>query len=350
MKNIAELDKNFKIETNIDRDNIKFYDAKDKKFKMYGVFHNGEGYVRMPNDVAAATSEGVAGLFRHTAGGRLRFKTDSKYIAIHIKASWMGHMGHMPLTGSNGFDLYVDGKFYRTFTPPVDSQNQYSGIHDLSAAGSVHEIVINFPLYNRVDELYIGLEDTAKILPPDEYALPLPVVYYGSSITQGGCASRPGMSYQAILSNALNIDHINLGFSGNAKGEQVMAEYIAGLKMSAFVLDYDHNAPNVEHLKATHEPFFKTIRKANPELPILILSKPKYYLTDDDIARRETIEQTYKNAVDSGDKNVYFIQGNTLMSDEIAELGTVDGCHPTDLGFFSMAKRIEPVLKEMLKL
>jgi len=129
-----------------------------------------------------------------------------------------------------------------------------------------------------------------------------------------------------------------------------MADYIAGLKMSAFVLDYDHNAPNVEHLKATHEPFFKTIRKANPNLPILILSKPKYYLTDDDIMRRTIIEQTYKNAVANGDKNVYFIEGNTLMREEIAELGTVDGCHPTDLGFFSMAKRIEPVLKEMLNL
>ena len=350
MKNIAELDKNFKIETNIDRDNLKFYNATDSNFSLHGVFHDGEGYVRMPKDAATATSKGVEGLFRHTAGGRLRFKTNSKYIAIHMKVSCIRRMVHMPLTGNTGFDLYVDGKFYRTFIPPVDAQNAYSGIHDLENQGSVHEIVINFPLYNEVDELYIGLEDTAEILPPEEYATALPVVYYGSSITQGGCASRPGMSYQAILSNALNIDHINLGFSGNAKGEQVMADYIANLKMSAFVLDYDHNAPNVEHLKATHEPFFKTIRNANPVLPILILSKPKYYLTDDDIARRETIEQTYKNAVANGDKNVYFIEGNTLMREEIAELGTVDGCHPTDLGFFSIAKRIEPILKEMLKL
>lgn len=350
MENISKIDKNFVIQTNIEKENIKFYNALENCFSLYGVTYNGERYARMSDDVAKATSPGVEALYTNTSGGRLKFKTNSPYVAIHIKASVMRQMQHMPNTGSTGFDLYVDGRFYKTFVPTPGANTEYSGIHELINPGTVHDITINFPLYNDVDELYIGLDTDAKILPADKYALPLPVVYYGSSITQGGCASRPGMSYQAILTNSLNIDHINLGFSGNAKGEQVMAEYIASLEMSAFVLDYDHNAPSIEHLRETHEAFFKTIRNANPTLPILILSRPVKFLDETGLKRLEIIKTTYENALKNGDKNVYFIKGNDLMRDEIGELGTVDGCHPTDLGFFSMAKRIEPVLKEMLNL
>ena len=206
--------------------------------------------------------------------------------------------------------------------------------------------------YRNIPDIFsLFLHDkNSEILPPEPYATEFPVVYYGSSITQGASASKPSGAYQNLLSLFLNIDHINLGFSGNAKGEQSMADYIASLKMSAFVMDYDYNAPTPEHLKETHEPFFKTIREAHPNLPILILSRPKYYPNDEELLRRDIVRQTYENALSNGDKNVYFIEGNTLMSDEIKDLGTVDGTHPTDLGFFSMAKRIEPMLKEMLNM
>ena len=114
----------------------------------------------------------------------------------------------------------------------------------------MRSFVINFPLYTDVCELYLGLEESAKVEAAPDYEIKVPVVYYGSSITQGGCASRPGTSYQAIISRRLNCDYVNLGFSGNAKGEPAIAEYIAGLEMSVFVYDYDHNAPNPEHLAA----------------------------------------------------------------------------------------------------
>ena len=156
------------------------------------------------------------------------------------------------------------------------------------------------------------------------------------------------MAYEAIISRALDCDHINLGFSGNAKGEQEMTDYIKDLDMSLFVMDYDYNAPSAEHLKKTHEKMFKCIRKKNPTLPILIMSRPKYYLSDGEKDRLQIVKATYENAIAAGDKNVYFIDGSTLMSDELGADGTVDNCHPTDLGFFSMAQRMIPVIEKIL--
>ena len=206
------------------------------------------------------------------------------------------------------------------------------------------------PFYGGVKSIYIGVDRNSKIEPPAEYRVSKPVVYYGSSITQGGCASRPGMAYQAIISRSLDCDFLNLGFAGNAKAEQEMVDYITGLDMSLFVMDYDHNAPTAEHLSATHEKMFKQIRLAQPELPILMMSRPKYYLVEEERIRLEIVKATYDNAVATGDKNVFFINGSTLMNNEIKDNGTVDGCHPNDLDFFSMAQRIIPVMKEILKI
>lgn len=349
MDKLSNIDKNFKVETDIKRDNLHFFDAQDPVFSLHGVFFNGKGYVRLPDDVAKATSHGVHVLSKCTPGGRLRFKTSSKYIAIKMTCPEIMRHNRTAMSGLCGFDMFSGNRYITTFIPPLDAKDGYELIYDFSNE-ELRDITIHFPLYNEVSSLRIGLDKNSEILPPEPYAVELPVVYYGSSITQGGCASRPGSAYQNLLSIFLNIDHINLGFSGNAKGEQIMADYIAGLKMSAFVMDYDYNAPTPMHLKETHEPFFRTVREANPTLPILIMSRPRHYLSDEDVIRRDIVRQTYENAIANGDKNVYYIDGSTLMNDEIRDLGTVDGTHPTDLGFFSMAKRIEPVLKEMLSL
>ena len=117
--------------------------------------------------------------------------------------------------------------------------------------------------------------------------------------------------------------------------------------MSVFIYDYDHNAPSVEHLENTHETMFKIIREANPSLPIVMLSRPKYFPTEEEVERIAIIRKTYENALAKGDKNVYFIDGKTLMQICQNE-GTVDGCHPTDLGFFSMAQTLITLLKTIL--
>ena len=344
---IAKIDKNFAVETQIQREGLRFYDAESAPFKIYGVYRDGDRFRRLPESVAKATSEGVLRLHANTAGGRVRFVTDSPFIAISAEMGTVGKMPHFPFTGSIGFDVYSGKRYVYTFVPPIDVTERYEAIRDV--LGGMREYTINFPLYSEVKKLWIGLQEGCRLEAAPEYAIGDPVVYYGSSITQGGCASRPGCAYQSIISRNLDCDHINLGFSGNAKGEEAIAEYIAGLKMSAFVYDYDHNAPTPEHLEATHERMFKTIRKAQPDLPILMLTRPKYYLADVEKQRLEIVRKTYENALAAGDGNVYFIPGPELLLDLVREEALVDNCHPADGGFISMAYVVGNKLKEILK-
>ncbi|MBR0537885.1 MAG: hypothetical protein IJK40_07030 [Clostridia bacterium] len=347
MKRIFEIDKNFRVETSVAREDAVFYDPRKEPFAICGVFYDGRRFRRIPQNAAKATNDGVAFLHSNTAGGRVRFKTDSPYIVINAKMSGVDQMPHFPLTGSAGFDLYADGRYERSFVPDAAMRKGYESEAWLGG-NQMREIMIHMPLYANVDSLCIGLAGGAAVLPAEPYENIPPVVYYGSSITQGGCASRPGNAYENMLSRMLNVDHINLGFSGSARGEEAITNYIAGLEMSVFVLDYDHNAPDVQHLKNTHEKLFLAVRKAHPELPVVMLSRPKYRLDEDEQARRETVKQTYENALAAGDKNVYFLDGPALMA-LAGDDGTVDNCHPNDLGFYSMAKALEPVLREILK-
>jgi hypothetical protein len=178
-----------------------------------------------------------------------------------------------------------------------------------------------------------------------------PIVYYGSSITQGACASRPGNIYQNIICRRNNIDYVNLGFSGSGFAEDTMVDYLCGLEMSAFVCDYDHNAPNVSHLEATHRKMYEKIRAAHPELPYIMISRVdfdcEYY---ENIKRRDVIIDTYRYARATKDKNVYFIDGASVFRGPYQDLCTTDGCHPTDLGFYRMAMGMLPTLKKILKL
>lgn len=344
---ISKIDKNFAVETKIEREGLVFFDAESELFKIYGIYRDGEKFRRLPETVAQATNDGVWRLHANTAGGRVRFVTDSPFIAISAQMGEVGKMPHFAFTGSIGFDLYTGKQYLRTFTPPVNVEDHFEYIRDVD--GTLREYTINFPLYSEVKKLYIGLQEGCRLEAAPEYAITDPVVYYGSSITQGGCASRPGCAYQSIITRALDCDHINLGFSGNAKGEDAMAEYIAGLKMSAFVYDYDHNAPNPAHLAATHERMFKIIRAAQPELPVLMLTRPKYYLEETEKERLEIVRRTYENALTAGDQNVYFIPGPELLLDLVREEALVDNCHPADGGFISMAHVIGEKLKQILK-
>ena len=175
------------------------------------------------------------------------------------------------------------------------------------------------------------------------------MLFYGSSITQGGCACRTSTCYTALVSRWLDVDHINLGFSGNALGEPFMARYIASLPLAALVLDYDHNAPDAAHLIQTHGPFFDIIRACQPQLPILMMSRPDFVATDPEMqARRNAVRATFDRARAAGDQKVWFLDGETLLEGRDRACCTVDGCHPNDLGFMRMALKVEPFLREML--
>ncbi len=350
MSKHIEVDPNF-LTDNMVKDGMVFFDAKTEPLKIYGVSYENELYRRMPEEVARSVSQGVYDLHTNTAGGRVRFKTNSKKISITVKVPRVVLRPHFAPTGRSALDMYetVDGKerYSGTFI-------SYTGVFEsfentvTRDNSELRNITINMPLYNDVSSLQIGFEEGSVILPPDPYKTVKPVVFYGSSITQGGCANRAGNSYQGFLSRWLGFDYINLGFSGSAKAEDTMIDYIKGLDMSAFVYDYDHNAPTVAHLEATHEKMFKAIREAHPTMPILMMSRPKFYLNNEEKQRLEIVRKTFENAKNSGDNNVYFIEGPKLM--ELAgDEGTVDGCHPTDLGFFSMARAILDVMKKIFK-
>ena len=212
---------------------------------------------------------------------------------------------------------------------------------------------INFPVHAVVESLEIGLAPEATIKEAIPYRDIKPVIFYGSSIVHGSVSSRPGNIYPTILSRELNLDFMNIGFSGNAKGEPVLAEYLATLPMSIFVCDYDHNAPTVEHLEETHYRFYEIIREKNPDVPYIMITRPYYWTSirnsEDILKRRDVIMSSYIKARKSGDKNVYFIDG---MSFNVAphqyEL-TVDDVHPNDSGFVRMADSIGTVIRHILE-
>ena len=347
MSDITKIDKNFVIETKIEQEGLKFYSVEEEPFQIYGVFKENGKYRRMPEAIAKSINPGVAYLHADTAGGRVRFVTDSPYIAIHTKTDRVCRLPHFALSGSAGFDLYADGEYVGTFVPPYNLEDGFESLKEFhDKERKMREITINLPLYSSVCELYIGLEEGATLSAPKPYKNTKPIVYYGSSITQGGCASRPGMSYQAIVSRAFDYDYINLGFSGSARAEDEMVEYIKNLDMSVFVMDYDHNSPTTEHLQDTHGKMFRAIREAHPDLPVILMVRPNLPLSPAEEERKRVIEATYQTALNAGDKNVYYIDNEALTA-LCKDNGLVDRCHPTDFGFASMAKAVCDVLKNI---
>ncbi len=358
---ITDVDKNFNPNclANCPYD-MEWFSATDKKFSLHGVFYSeqDEQFLRLPLDVANATSENVGWLASHTSGGRVRIRTTSPVIAYQATIKYVGIMQNMDIMGQMGFALYLNGRYKNTYAPTESQINERNGekifhcnyvVANENDKGDYYDYEFYFPLYNPVFEFYVGFPKGAKFEQPKEYKHKSPVIYYGSSITQGGCASHPGNDYEGQLSRLLDTDYITLGFSGNAKGEKVMAEYIASIPHSVFVMDYDHNAPDVEHLKNTHYAFYKTYREKCKNTPIIFASKPDYLKVDkkEDDKRRRIVKATYIKAIQEGDRNVYFIDGRRFFGKDYNEC-TVDGCHPNDLGFYKMAKTFYPILKNLL--
>ena len=353
---IEELDENLRIETDITEPDLVWLDALQAPLKLEGVFYDETlgCFLRMPDAIAQTVSEGVTLLNHHTAGGRIRFRSDSPCIAIRAEMENNELMSHITLIGQSGFDLYHripeigEDLFLQSFRPPMGMKAGFSSL--VETKGGLRDYTINFPLYDGVKRLFVALKKGSILEPPTPYRLKKPVLYYGSSITQGGCASRPGNSYQAILSRRLDTDHINLGFSGNGRAEPSMARYLATLDPCVFVCDYDYNCLSPEHLWQSHKPLFDTVRAAHPALPIILISSPTIIKEPEAFAeRRRAVKATYDQAVAQGDINVWFIDGAELLAGPCWDSCTVDGVHPNDLGFYRMAMRIEQTLKPVLE-
>ncbi len=337
-----------------DDSNIKFYNIlENPAFSIHGLIREDGAFVRLPEKVASTLNVNLHKFYSATTGGRVRFCTDSETVVIKAVMHNINLDSNTTTSGNAGFDLYErkDKKqyFLGNFMPPWNIEDGFTDFVKLDGKKE-RELVINFPMRSGVKELYIGLDESASLSSPEDYTVKTPAVFYGSSITMGLCVSRPGCTYESIMSQRLDFDFVNLGFGGGAKGEKAMAEYIAGLDMSLFVLDYDHNSPNPDHLKETQWDFYKTVREAHPDTPIVMMSRPKYYLSEVEKQRKAAIKENYEKGLAEGDKNLFFIPGDTIMNEFVRDCGTVDGIHPTDAGFFCMANTLMPLIKKLLSL
>ncbi len=332
---------------------IIWINVKSAPFTLHGVFFDeAQGqYVRMEQSVADTTKGMLKDLNRCTAGGRVRFRTNSRYIGMYAVMT-SGEKIHTTQM-NHGFDIsHFDENFNRetyaySFVPPSTMTKGFGA--GFFTDGKMKDYVLHLPTHGEVRELYVGLKIDADVESPTPYKHSVPVVYYGSSITQGSCASRPANIYEAIVSRRLDADYVNLGFSGSALAEEEVIKYIATLDASVFVCDYDHNAPDEKHLERTHPEVYRIIREANPTLPIVFISAPN--IMPDytwHIPRREVIRRTYEEAVAAGDRNVYFIDGESFFDIPDRDMCTVDTCHPNDLGMYLIAEKVAKILDGIL--
>ena len=376
MNRIEKYDANFKA-INISSSEVEFFDAKTIDGALYGIYYcNTEKlYRRMPKEVADEVSEGVAHLAYHTASGRLKIKTNSPYLVIRAEETPNSVMNNMPISSQWGFSIKENGVYHGVVLPIADEifsqrDNERVTFQGMRYLGEgEHDLTIYFPLYNGVKEVYIGVKKGAYVEKGSEYKYQTPVVFYGSSITQGGCVTASCNAHVNIVSEMLDTNVLNLGFSGNAKGEKIMADYLASLNPSVYVIEYDHNAPNDQHLQETHYPLYKTIRDSHPTTPIILVTRPdvdRDYVSVDGIMREpvvgyeenadieanrriNVVKNTYNKGIANGDKNLYFIHGETLIPCKLRQYATIDTCHPNELGAYYMAKKTCEILKPLLE-
>src|SRR5205823_275066 len=291
-------------------------------------------------------------LAQDPSGGRIRFRTDSTTIGLIAENPGFSNMHHMASVGENGFDLYVGRDYVGSAWP--DASGKISKEWRVGRERRMRDITLYLPLYKAVAIQELSLDADAQLERPKPYAVPKPIVYYGSSITQGGCASNPGGSCQAILERNLNADFVNLGFSGNGLGEPALAEAICGLDPSCIVLDFWGN-PSADQYAAALPVFVKILRQKWPRLPILVTS-PFYFPaeeTDSGVAREQTAKRlTARGFVEQrrkgGDHRIWYVDGLKMLNRE-QTAGLVDGVHCNSLGCFYNALGLEAFLRKALK-
>jgi lysophospholipase L1-like esterase len=341
---------------------FKWFSPNDPPFRLAGFawFQTDGVYRRLPLKPSKPLPPAVDSLANSTAGGQIQFQTDSTRVAVRVQLAGPAGMDHMPSTGQCGFDCYVgpagEQRYVSTTRMDLTKTAYEHVLFNLPAAG-VRNVTLNFPLYQGVKTVEVGLNEGSQVLAPPPFTREGRVVVYGTSITQGGCAARPGMAYTNILSRRLNVEFINLGFSGSGRGEAEVAEAVAQVAHPiCFVLDYEANCVSTELLRETLPRFIRILRAAHAGVPILVVSRTPYAveLQNEESARagaerREFQRATVEKLRSEGDALVFFKDGSDLLGEDFDEC-TVDGGHPTDLGFLRMANGLEPVLRWILTL
>ncbi len=339
---------------------LQWFDPCRPPFVLEGfAWHEQEHILRrLPQEPRLAISDGVNSLADCTAGGQVRFCTNSTRLSVKVELAERSAMYHMPATGQSGVDCYIGEPGKMRFAGVArfehDAVNYIASLFsDLPC--DMRTVTLNLPLYMGVKSLAVGLDRQAAVTPPPARASDGRVVVYGTSITQGGCASRPGMAYTNILSRRINLQFINHGYSGNGRGEAEMAHLLAGIRLPAcYVLDFVANCSDPDLLRERLPRFIDILRAAHPRVPILVMSRIRYAseCIQENAARKaevllEIVRDTVTALREQGDRHLHFLDMTNALGRDFDEC-TVDGGHPTDLGFMRMAAAVEPVLRGLV--
>jgi lysophospholipase L1-like esterase len=331
---------------------VAFYNVQDWGVEGRGWNDTRRYFDRLPGKAEGVVREPVWGLSRDSAGMVARFETDATEISVRytLRSDRLA-MPHMPATGVSGVDLYAkhEGQWrWLTVAQPTSKSTTL-------ATGGLdpgrREYLLYLPLYNGVESLEIGVPKDAAFVPQPPRK-DKPIVFYGTSICQGGCASRPGMLYTSILGRRLDRPVINLGFSGNGTMDASIGELMGEIDAAVYVIDCLPNMPADQVAERT-EPLVRQLRKARPEASIVLVEDRTYDFAflhkdarDRHATSRAALKAAYDKLVADGVKGLSYVPGDTLLGADGES--TVDGSHPNDLGMMRMADALAPVLKPLV--
>lgn len=335
-------------------DSLEFYSARDYRIVGKGFNDTESFYDRLPASVKEGCREELWTLSTNSAGMAVRFRTDSKTIGVKWTVRQQMNMGHMTTVGIRGVDLYrLTDKGWQHVNSgrPSTKSKENSGVLIENMDGKAAEYMLYLPLYDGVSDVQIGIDRTATMEQP-QAATPRAdrsVVFYGTSITQGGCANRAGMCYSSILSRDMDFEAINLGFSGNARCDIYIAEAMARLNPTVYFLDFVPNC-TAKMIEENAVKFIEVLRKAHPTTPIIMIDSYKFQPSQFNLVQRRQLEEKtveMKKVAEhfKRDKNFYFYEGTSYNDGECS----VDGAHLTDLGFKAMADHYKKLLKKHIR-
>ncbi|MBO9619502.1 MAG: SGNH/GDSL hydrolase family protein [Niabella sp.] len=317
------------------------------------VFPLKKSYHRIDTAAYADFSPGIKKLFTNGAGLAISFKTNSPRITAKWCVTNARQYDNMTPIANKGLDLYIkrNGKWEFAGVGRADAVcNEFVIVQNMDRTAK--ECLLYLPLYDEVKSLSVGVDSGCQISPGKD-PFPKRVVVYGSSITQGAAASRPGMAYPARLSRALGIDFINLGLSGSGKMERNVADMLATADADAFILDCFAN-PSPEQITERTAYLVKVIRAKHPDAPIVMIQSVIRQSGNFDSTVQRLVERQNENTLKEyqklkkeGLQHLYLISGANLLGND--HEGSTDGIHPNDLGFDRMLQVIRPEIIRILK-